>query len=164
MMPNLLQYPIAVFGAMRAGLIVVNTNPLYTERELEHQLKDSGAKAIVVLANMAHMVEKVIKNTDVSTGIVTQVGDMLPTPKRIIVNAAVKYIKKMVPRYSIPKVVSFRKALKLGRKKAPIEIRREHDEVAILQYTGGTTGVAKGAMLTHRNMLSNMFQIKALVG
>ena len=164
MLPNLMQFPVAVFGAMRAGLIVVNTNPLYTEREMEHQFKDSGAKALIVLANMANMAEKVVPKTGIKHVIVTEVGDMLPVVKRTIVNLVVRYVKKMVPEFAIPSAVTFTKAMTLGSRKPCNDVRREDDDVAILQYTGGTTGVAKGAMLTHRNIISNMFQVKALVG
>ena len=164
MLPNLMQFPVAVFGAMRAGLIVVNTNPLYTEREMEHQFRDSGAKALIVLANMADMAEKVVPKTGIKHVIVTEVGDMLPVVKRTIVNLVVKHVKKMVPQFSIPSAVAFTKVMKQGSRKPCEDIRRQDDDVAILQYTGGTTGVAKGAMLTHRNIISNMFQVKALVG
>ena len=164
MLPNVLQFPVAVFGALRAGLIVVNTNPLYTEREMEHQFRDCGAKALLVLANMAYMVQKVLPKTAISQVIVTEVGDMLPPVKRTLVNLVVKHVKKMVPDYSLPDAVSFRTALSRGSMHPCVDVRRENDDVAILQYTGGTTGVAKGAMLTHRNILSNMFQVKALVG
>lgn len=164
MLPNLMQFPVAVFGAMRAGLIVVNTNPLYTEREMEHQFKDSGAKALIVLANMADMAEKVVPKTAIKHVIVTEVGDMLPVVKRTIVNLVVKHVKKMVPEFSMPSAVSFAKVMKLGSQQPAQDIRRKDDDVAILQYTGGTTGIAKGAMLTHRNIISNMFQVKALVG
>ena len=164
MLPNLLQFPVAVFGALRAGLIVVNTNPLYTEREMEHQFKDSGAKALLVLANMADMAEKVLPKTAIKHVIITEVGDMLSPMKRTIINLAVRHVKKMVPAFSIPEAVSFNKVMKLGSQNHHADVRRENDDVAILQYTGGTTGVAKGAMLTHRNILSNMFQIKALIG
>ena len=164
MLPNVLQFPVAVFGALRAGLIVVNTNPLYTEREMEHQFRDCGAKALLVLANMAYMAEKVLPKTAIRQVIVTEVGDMLPPVKRTLVNLVVRHVKKMVPDYSLPDAVSFRTALKQGAMHPCVDARRENDDVAILQYTGGTTGVAKGAMLTHRNILSNMFQVKALVG
>lgn len=164
MLPNLLQFPVAVFGAMRAGLIVVNTNPLYTEREMEHQFTDSGAKALIVLANMADMVEKVVPKTGIKHVIITEVGDMLPVVKRTIVNLVVRHVKKMVPHFAIPSAVSFIEVMKLGSQKPCEDVRRQDDDVAILQYTGGTTGVAKGAMLTHRNIISNMFQVKALVG
>ena len=163
MLPNLLQFPVAVFGALRAGLVVVNTNPLYTEREMEHQFNDSGAKALVVLSNMAHMAERVVPKTCIKHVVITNVGDMLPAPKRVLVNAVVKHVKKMVPDYVVPNAVPFTKAMKLGALNSPLDARKEGDEVAVLQYTGGTTGVAKGAMLTHRNILSNMFQTKAMV-
>lgn len=164
MLPNVMQFPVVVFGALRAGLIVVNTNPLYTEREMERQFKDSGAKGLVVLANMAHMAEKVLPKTAIRHVVVTGVGDLFPVVKRVLVNAVVKHVKKMVPAYTIPSVVGFTRVMRLGAQRHCTDIRRENDDVAILQYTGGTTGVAKGAMLTHRNILSNMFQIKALVG
>lgn len=164
MLPNVLQFPVAVFGALRAGLIVVNTNPLYTEREMEHQFRDCGAKALLVLANMAYMAQKVLAKTAIKQVIVTEVGDMLPPVKRTLVNLVVRHVKKMVPAYSLPGAVSLRTALSQGAAHACVDVRRENDDVAILQYTGGTTGVAKGAMLTHRNILSNMFQVKALVG
>ena len=163
MLPNLLQFPVAVFGALRAGLVVVNTNPLYTEREMEHQFNDSGAKALVVLSNMAHMAERVVPKTCIKHVIITDVGDMLPAVKRVLVNAVVKHVKKMVPDYVVSNAVPFTKAMKLGALNTPLDARKEGDEVAVLQYTGGTTGVAKGAMLTHRNILSNMFQTKAMV-
>ncbi len=164
MLPNVLQFPVAVFGALRAGLIVVNTNPLYTEREMEHQFRDCGAKALLVLANMAYMAEKVLPRTTIKQVIVTEVGDMLPPVKRILVNLVVKHVKKLVPAYSLPNAACFRDVLSLGAIHPCVDARRENDDVAIVQYTGGTTGVAKGAMLTHRNILSNMFQVKALVG
>lgn len=164
MLPNVLQFPVAVFGALRAGLIVVNTNPLYTEREMEHQFRDCGAKALLVLANMAYMAEKVLPRTTIKQVLVTEVGDMLPPVKRTLVNLVVRHVKKMVPAYSLSSAVCFRDALSLGAIHSCVDVRRENDDVAIVQYTGGTTGVAKGAMLTHRNILSNMFQVKALVG
>lgn len=163
MLPNLLQFPIAVYGALRAGLLVVNTNPLYTEREMEHQFNDSGAKALVVLSNMAHMAERVVPKTSIRHIIITNVGDVLPPVKRTIVNAVVRYVKKMVPNYVVPGAVPFTKAMRLGQLNQPLDARRSGDDVAVLQYTGGTTGVAKGAMLTHHNLLSNMFQVKAMV-
>ncbi|MET4695482.1 AMP-binding protein [Endozoicomonas lisbonensis] len=163
MLPNLLQFPVAVFGALRAGLVVVNTNPLYTEREMEHQFNDSGAKALVVLSNMAHMAERVVPKTSIRHVIITNVGDMLPAVKRVLVNAVVKHVKKMVPDYVVSDAVPFTKAMRLGALNTPLDARKEGDETAVLQYTGGTTGVAKGAMLTHRNILSNMFQTKAMV-
>jgi long-chain acyl-CoA synthetase len=163
-LPNLLQYPIVVFGAMRAGLIVVNTNPLYTAREMEHQFNDSGAKALVCLANMAHLAEEVLPKTGIRHVVITEVGDMLPTVKRMLVNAVVKHVKKMVPAYNLPKAIKFNDAMALGRGKAAREANPASDDIAVLQYTGGTTGVAKGAMLTHRNIVANMLQCRALMG
>jgi long-chain acyl-CoA synthetase len=163
-LPNVLQYPIVVFGAMRAGLVVVNTNPLYTARELEHQFNDSGAKALICLANMAHLAEQVVPKTGVKTVIVTEVGDMLPTFKRLLVNAVIKHVKKMVPAYNLPKAVKLNDALAKGRGQSFSEANPNNGDVAVLQYTGGTTGVAKGAMLTHRNLVANMLQVKALMG
>lgn len=163
-LPNLIQYPIVVFGAMRAGLIVVNTNPLYTAREMEHQFNDAGAKALVCLANMAHLAEEVLPKTGIKHVVITEVADMLPPLKRMLVNAVVKHVKKMVPAYSLPKAVKLNDALALGRGKAVRDVSPTSDEVAVLQYTGGTTGVAKGAMLTHRNIVANMLQCKALMG
>ncbi|WP_339510553.1 long-chain-fatty-acid--CoA ligase FadD1 [Pseudomonas sp. RL_15y_Pfl2_60] len=163
-MPNILQYPIVVFGAIRAGLVVVNTNPLYTARELEHQFNDSGAKALVCLANMAHLAEQVVPKTGVKSIIVTEVGDMLPMFKRLIVNTVVKHVKKMVPAYNLPQSTSFLDALAKGRGQAVKEASPANDDVAVLQYTGGTTGVAKGAMLTHRNLVANMLQVRELMG
>ncbi|MBX9914457.1 MAG: long-chain fatty acid--CoA ligase, partial [Pseudomonadaceae bacterium] len=163
-LPNVLQYPVVVFGAMRAGLVVVNTNPLYTARELEHQFNDSGAKALVTLANMAHLVEQVLPKTGVKTLIITEVGDMLPPLKRLLVNSVVKYVKKMVPAYHLPQAIKLTAALAQGRGKIVRESNPSNSEVAVLQYTGGTTGVAKGAMLTHRNLIANMLQAKGLMG
>ena len=162
-MPNLLQYPIVVFGAMRAGLIVVNTNPLYTAREMEHQFNDAGAKALICLANMAHLAECILPKTGIRHVIVTEVGDLLPPLKRMLVNAVIKHVKKMVPPYNLPKAVKLNDALALGRGKTPQEANPHNDDIAVLQYTGGTTGVAKGAMLTHRNIVSNMLQCRALM-
>ncbi|WP_369987642.1 long-chain-fatty-acid--CoA ligase FadD1 [Pseudomonas xanthosomatis] len=163
-LPNVLQYPVAVFGAMRAGLIVVNTNPLYTAREMEHQFNDSGAKALVCLANMAHLAEKVVPKTQVKHVIVTEVADLLPPLKRLLINSVIKYVKKMVPAYSLPNAVRFNDALALGKGGAVTEANPQPNDVAVLQYTGGTTGVAKGAMLTHRNLVANMLQCRALMG
>ncbi|AFM34324.1 MULTISPECIES: long-chain-fatty-acid--CoA ligase FadD1 [Stutzerimonas stutzeri subgroup] len=163
-LPNLIQYPIVVFGAMRAGLIVVNTNPLYTAREMEHQFNDAGAKALVCLANMAHLAEEVLPKTGIKHVVITEVADMLPPLKRMLINAVVKHVKKMVPPYNLPKAVELNDALALGRGKAVRDVSPSSDEVAVLQYTGGTTGVAKGAMLTHRNIVANMLQCKALMG
>ena len=163
-LPNLLQYPVAVFGAMRAGLIVVNTNPLYTARELEHQFNDSGAKALVCLANMAHLAEKVVPRTQVRHVIVTEVADLLAPLKRLVVNSVIKYVKKMVPAYHLPKAVRFNDALSKGKGATLVEASPQAGDVAVLQYTGGTTGVAKGAMLTHRNLVANMLQCRSLMG
>jgi long-chain acyl-CoA synthetase len=163
-LPNVLQYPVVVFGAMRAGLVVVNTNPLYTAREMEHQFNDSGAKALTCLANMAHLAEQVVPKTGVKHVIVTEVGDMLPTFKRLLVNAVIKHVKKMVPAYNLPQAVKLNDALAKGRGQSFREATPSNADVAVLQYTGGTTGVAKGAMLTHRNLVANMLQVKALMG
>ena len=158
MAPNLLQYPVALFGILRAGMTVVNVNPLYTPRELEHQLKDSGAKAIVILENFASVLQQVLGNTPVAHVITTQVGDLLPVPKRWIVNFVIKKVKKMVPAWRIDGAIGFRAALARGAAASfkPVVVTRE--DIAFLQYTGGTTGVSKGAMLTHRNILANMEQ------
>ncbi|KPZ14053.1 long-chain-fatty-acid--CoA ligase FadD1 [Pseudomonas syringae group genomosp. 3] len=162
-LPNVLQYPIAVFGAIRAGLIVVNTNPLYTAREMEHQFNDSGAKALVCLANMAHLAEKVVPKTQIRHVIVTEVADMLSPFKRLLINSVIKYVKKMVPAYHLPQSVRFNDVLAKGRGQPVTDVSPGAADVAVLQYTGGTTGVAKGAMLTHRNLIANMLQCKALM-
>ena len=163
-LPNLLQYPIAVFGAIRAGLIVVNTNPLYTAREMEHQFNDSGAKALVCLANMAHLAEKVVPQTSIKHVIVTEVADLLSPFKRVLINSVIKYVKKMVPAYHLPNAIKFNDVLSKGQGQRVNEANPLSNDVAVLQYTGGTTGVAKGAMLTHRNLIANMLQCKALMG
>lgn len=160
MMPNLLQYPIALFGALRAGLVVVNVNPLYTPRELEHQLNDSGAKAIVVVSNFAATLEKVVFDTQIKHVILTRMGDQLSFGKRTLVNFVVKYVKKLVPKYKLPHAVSFREALSIGKQRQYVKPILHSDDLAFLQYTGGTTGVAKGAMLTHRNVVANIMQAK----
>lgn len=159
-LPNVIQFPIAVFGAMQAGLVVVNTNPLYTPKELQHQFNDSGAKAVVVFANMAANVEKILANTQVRHVIVTEIADLHSPLKRVLVNSVVKYIKKMVPAYQLPSAKTFNEVLSLGAKKAPHPVVLAHQDLAVLQYTGGTTGVAKGAMLTHANLIANMHQLK----
>lgn len=158
MMPNLLQNPVSIFGVLRAGLTVVNTNPLYTARELRHQLKDSGAKAIIVVENFANIVEEVIADTKVEHVIVTKMGDMLAFPKSMIINLVVKHLKKMVPDFSLPNAVPFKTVLSEGAQQTLTPVSLTHDDLAFLQYTGGTTGVAKGAMLTHKNMVANMLQ------
>ncbi len=162
-MPNILQYPVVLFGVLRAGLIVVNTNPLYTEREMEHQFNDSGALALVVVANMAHLAEKVVPKTSIKYVIVTELADLLPPLKRVALNLAVKYVKKMVPRYALPQAVTLNKALQLGRQHKLVPVNVAAQDVAVLQYTGGTTGVAKGAMLTQRNLVSNMLQARPII-
>ncbi|MDH2997383.1 long-chain-fatty-acid--CoA ligase [Pasteurellaceae bacterium LFhippo2] len=160
MMPNLLQYPIALFGALRAGLVVVNVNPLYTPRELEHQLNDSGAKAIVVVSNFASTLEQVVFNTSVKHVILTRMGDQLSFGKRTLVNFVVKYVKKLVPKYKLPHAVSFREALSIGKQRQYVKPTINKNDVAFLQYTGGTTGVAKGAVLTHRSVVANVIQAR----
>lgn len=161
MMPNALQYPVALFGALRAGLTVVNVNPLYTPRELEHQLIDSGAAAIVIIENFAHTLQEVVGKTAVKTVITTQLGDLFPFFKRLLVNAVVKYVKKMVPAWNIPGATPFRQALSEGAARALVDVPLNHGDLAFLQYTGGTTGVAKGAMLTHGNIVANLQQASA---
>jgi len=161
MMPNLLQYPIALFGILRAGMVVVNVNPLYTPRELEHQLNDSGASAIVIVSNFAHTLEKVVFKTQVKHVILTRMGDQLSAAKGTLVNFVVKYIKRLVPKYHLPDAISFRSALQRGRRLQYVKPDVVNTDLAFLQYTGGTTGVAKGAMLTHRNMQANLAQAKA---
>ena len=160
MMPNLLQYPIALFGILRAGLVVVNVNPLYTPRELEHQLQDSGATAIVVVSNFASTLEKIVFNTKVKHVILTRMGDQLSFGKRNLVNFVVKYVKKLVPKYKLPNAVTFREVLSIGKFRQYVRPQIDREDLAFLQYTGGTTGVAKGAMLTHGNIITNIFQAK----
>ena len=161
MMPNLLQYPIALFGALRAGLVVVNTNPLYTPREMKHQFTDSGATAIVICENFAANLEKILADTQIKTIIVTSIGEMLGFPKGMIVNFAVRKVKRMVPKFNLPNTVSFKETLKQGKKFSLKEFTNDPQDVIALQYTGGTTGVSKGAMLTNRNLVANMMQIRA---
>jgi long-chain acyl-CoA synthetase len=164
MLPNCLQHPIATFGVLRAGLTVVNTNPMYTARELKHQLVDSGASAILVLDNFARTVQEVVAETQVRQVITTGLGDMLDFPKRPIVNFVLRHVKKMVPDYDIPGAVRFRDVLAAGARHALPEVVIDPQDIAFLQYTGGTTGAAKGAMLTHRNMVANMQQASAWLG
>ncbi|MFT4608310.1 MAG: long-chain acyl-CoA synthetase [Urechidicola sp.] len=163
MMPNVLQNPIAIFAVLRAGFTVVNTNPLYTPRELKHQLVDSGAKAIIVMENFCSILAEVIDQTPIQHVITTQLGDMLTFPKSFIVNLVVKYIKKMVPPFTFKHRVKFKTALAEGARVAHIKVSISPDDIAFLQYTGGTTGVAKGAMLTNRNMVANMQQASAWI-
>lgn len=161
-LPNILQYPVALYGAVKAGMVVVNTNPLYTPRELKHQLNDSGAKALVVLANTAEAAAKIVEQTQVEQVIVTQIGDMHPLVKRTLMNFAVKHIKKMIPDYHFFNEVKFLDTLNKGEGYQAVNV--SVDDVAVLQYTGGTTGVAKGAMLTHNNLVSNMNQLLERIG
>ena len=161
MMPNVIQYAVAVAAILRAGLTVTNVNPLYTPRELEHQLNDSGAKAIIMVENFAATLQKVRHNTPLKTVVVTGIGDMLPVPKRHLVNFVIRKVKKMVPAWDIPDAVPFHKALKEGKWQTMDTPPLGHDDIAFLQYTGGTTGVAKGAMLTHRNIIANLLQARA---
>jgi long-chain acyl-CoA synthetase len=158
-MPNLFQWVIAMFGSIRAGLIVVNTNPLYTAREMGHQFSDSGAKAVVILANFAHNLEKIIKETQIETVVITEIGDMLGGFKKTLVNFVVKRVKKMVPPFKIDGAIEFNHAMKLGAAGNFNKPSIDNEDIAFLQYTGGTTGVSKGAMLTHRNIIANMEQI-----
>ncbi|WP_079201218.1 long-chain-fatty-acid--CoA ligase FadD2 [Pseudomonas sp. CC6-YY-74] len=160
-MPNVLQYPIAVFGAMRAGLIVVNTNPLYTAREMRHQFKDAGVRALVYLNMFGKLVQDVLPDTEIDYLIEARMGDMLPSLKGWLVNSVVKKVKKLVPDYHLPQAVSFKAALKQGHGHDLKALTVGHDDIAVLQYTGGTTGVAKGAMLTHGNLVANMLQVDA---
>lgn len=160
-MPNLLQYPIAVFGALRAGLIVVNTNPLYTAREMRHQFKDSGARALVYLNIFGKLVQDVLPDTDIQYLIEVKMGDMQPAAKGWLVNTLVDKVKKMVPAFSLPQAVPFKSVLKLGRGHHLQGVKVSGDDIAVLQYTGGTTGLPKGAMLTHGNLVANMQQVYA---
>ena len=162
-MPNLLQYLVVLFGSLRAGLVVVNTNPLYTPREMEHQFKDSGAKAIVILANFAQNLEKIIGNTEIKTVIVSEIGDLVGGVKGSIVNLVVKYVKKMVPPYSLPGHLKLKSTLKEGKNLSFDEPDITQDDLAFLQYTGGTTGVSKGAMLSHGNVVANLMQVECLL-
>jgi long-chain acyl-CoA synthetase len=163
MLPNVLQYPIALFAVLRAGLTVVNTNPLYTARELEHQLKDSGAQVILILENFAHVLQEVIAHTAIRKVVVTAVGDLLSWPKSAIVNFVVRHKRKQVRPWNIPGTVDFKDALAAGRHMTLSSVKVGHDDIAFLQYTGGTTGVSKGAMLTHGNIVANVVQAQAWI-
>lgn len=158
-LPNILQFPVALFGALRAGLVVVNTNPLYTPREVKHQLKDSGAKALVVLANVAGAAASVVDETDLEYVFVTEVADLHPPIKKLLINSAVKYLKREVPPFSFPNQISFSKALQTTSEEQFKPVERSSEDLAVLQYTGGTTGLAKGAMLTHANLVANREQL-----
>ncbi|GEA49505.1 long-chain-fatty-acid--CoA ligase [Vibrio inusitatus NBRC 102082] len=160
MMPNLLQYPIALFGVLRAGCIAVNVNPLYTPRELEHQLNDAEVETIVIVSNFANTLEQIVDNTPVKNVVLTSLGQMLPTAKGTVVDFVVKYVKGMVPKYDLPGAISFKQALHKGRRLQYVKPFMSGEDIAFLQYTGGTTGVAKGAVLTHRNMVANVLQAK----
>jgi long-chain acyl-CoA synthetase len=163
MMPNILQYPIALCGVLRAGMVVVNTNPLYTPRELEHQLKDSGAKVIVIVENFAHVLQEVLPRTDLKHVLITRIGDLLGFPRGLIVNFALRHVRKQIPTWNMPGSSTFKSALGggLGLKLEPVPLHG--GDIAFLQYTGGTTGVAKAAILTHRNMVANVLQADAWI-
>ncbi len=163
MMPNVLQYPIALFGALRAGMIAVNVNPLYTDRELEHQLNDSGAEAIIIFENSAQILQKILNKTKVKHVITTGIGDLLGFPKSLIVNFVIKHVKKMVPAWSLPGNIKFNNALAMGDADKFTKPNIELKDIAFLQYTGGTTGVSKGAVLTHANIVANMVQARAWI-
>ena len=164
MMPNMLQYPIALFGALRAGLVVVNTNPLYTPREMLHQFNDSGSTAIVIAENFAFNLEKILGETSIKHIVLTSAGEMLNFPKNLLVNYVVRKVRKMVPAYSLPGAVTFSHAIQVGKGKTFNPVKSSPDDVILLQYTGGTTGVSKGAMLTNRNLVSNVLQFNAMGG
>jgi len=164
MLPNLLQYPVALFGALRAGFTVVNVNPMYTARELRHQLRDSGAQAIVVLENFAHTLQEVLPDTRLKSVITTRIGDMLGMPKSLLVNFVVKHVKHMVPDWKLEGALDWQRALDLGGRERLEAVAVGRDDIAFLQYTGGTTGTAKGAMLTHGNMVANLQQTSAWIG
>jgi long-chain acyl-CoA synthetase len=163
MMPNILQYPVALFGILQAGMIAVNVNPLYTARELEHQLNDAGAETIIIFENSAHVLEEVLAKTPVKNVILTGIGDLLGFPKSMIVNFVLKYVKKMVPAYSLPTALRFNQVLSRGKSSQFKQASLNHQDIAFLQYTGGTTGVSKGAVLTHGNIVANVIQARAWI-
>jgi long-chain acyl-CoA synthetase len=163
MMPNILQYPIALFGALRAGMVVVNTNPLYTARELEHQLKDSGAKLIVIVENFAHVLQQVLSRTDVSKVVVTGIGDLLGVRRGFLVNFVLRHVRKQIPAWHVPEALSFKSVLAAGHALEFEPAALGPEDIAFLQYTGGTTGISKAAILTHRNMVANALQINAWI-
>ncbi|HHM21364.1 MAG TPA: long-chain-fatty-acid--CoA ligase, partial [Bacteroidetes bacterium] len=162
MMPNMLQYPVALFGCLRAGLVVVNTNPLYTPREMLHQFTDSGVKAIVLFENFAANLQQILADTEIKTIILVSLGEMLGFAKGMLVNFVVRKVKRMVPKYNLPNTVTFKEALAQGKKFTIKDFSSDPQDVILLQYTGGTTGVSKGAMLTNRNLVANMLQIQAM--
>lgn len=161
MLPNILQYPVVLFGALQAGLVVVNINPLYTPRELIEQVNDAGAETVVVLANFAHTVEAALTKANIKHVIVTELADLLPAPKAFLINAVVRYIKRLVPRWSIPHAVTLKNTLAVAQRLIFNPVTIQGDDLAFLQYTGGTTGGPKGVMLTHRNMVANVLQTAA---
>ncbi len=161
MLPNVLQYPVAILGALRAGLVVVNCNPLYTAPELEHQLNDSGATAILVLENFATTVQAVAPRTRLRTILITGAGDLLQFPRGLLVNFVLRHVKRAIPAWSLPGALRFKQVMKLSAGRRPTEVSLGHDDIAFLQYTGGTTGVSKGAMLTHGNLVANVLQAQA---
>ena len=160
MMPNVLQYPVCLFGILRAGMVVVNVNPLYTASELQYQLQDSGSKAIFILANYAHVLAQVVRTTPIQRAVVTEIGDLFPWPKRLLINSVVKYLKKMVPPWQLPACDSWSQMCARTKHHSHMSVDLGGQDLAFLQYTGGTTGVSKGAMLTHRNMIANCLQAR----
>jgi len=164
MLPNILQFPVALYGVLRAGLVAVDVNPLYTAHELEHYLKDSGAKAIVILENFADVLAEIVEGTEVENVVLARVGDMLGFPKSLLVNFVLKYIKKVIPSYKLNNLILFNEALAIGQQRQLVKPELTRDDLAFLQFTGGTTGLAKGAMLSHGNLLSNVSQAGAFVG
>jgi len=162
MMPNLLQYPIAVIGALKAGMIVVNTNPLYTPREMKHQFTDSDVKGIIIAENFAHNLEKILPETSIKVIITTTIGEMLGSVKGSMVDFTVRTVKRMIPKFNLPNPIPYRTALKQGKGFKIQDFENKPDSVVMHQYTGGTTGLSKGAMLTNRNLIANLMQLKAI--